>query len=332
MNRPFYFLRPKLFVFSVRLAYVQKNGSSFCGLEMKKLFVAGWLLFLFSSVSFAQENQAVWQFYKGAANEFSAEFPSLVKSSRIMDLEKKKEFGNLYKTYFNKTFYFVAVCETMPCPQFEIVKNLKFRSRNAENSKFIEKTLESDVLETSFVDAEGFHQKIRQIRTEKNYFILHTVGETAVNEDAERFLNSFRLPPVSEQADQADQEKHDRWLVTESAELKLLPQSETIIEPQTTSKYSSAKKVTMTPVSILNKPPASYTDAARYYEISGQVVLRVTFLANKSISTVTPLKKLPFGLTEQATAAVKEIGFAPALRDGKPVSVFKPVFYTFSIN
>jgi|GEM_PF-1060664 len=84
-------------------------------------------------------------------------------------------------------------------------------------------------------------------------------------------------------------------------------------------------------VKILSKPRANYTDFARFYEIQGKVVLRVQFSADGAIRSATPISKLPFGLTEQALIAVRGIRFEPAMREGVPYSVTKPVEYTFTI-
>lgn len=82
---------------------------------------------------------------------------------------------------------------------------------------------------------------------------------------------------------------------------------------------------------LLSKPQPGYTEAARSENTQGSVVLRVTFLASGKIGTVTPIKTLPNGLTEEAIAAVKEIEFEPAKENGQPVSVTKQVEYNFSI-
>jgi hypothetical protein len=300
---------------------------------MKKLFSAIFIVFLFSAAGFAQENQAFWQFYKGNTNEFSAEFPSLLKGSKITDFKTKKDLGNLYKSYFNRAFYFVAVCETTDCPQFEIIKILKFRARNEARSKFSEKTLDDSIIESSFADSEGFFQKIRQIKTERFYFIIHTVSETENNPDIERFLSSFQLTAINETAEKPETERFDKLLVSDVFEIKLPPPSRNSVNPNstTTAVLPTKGKIESMPVAIQSKPRALYTDAARFYEISGEVILRVNFHSSKNITDITPLKKLPFGLTEQAIAAAGEIRFNPALRDGKPISVTKPVIYKFTI-
>jgi TonB family protein len=82
---------------------------------------------------------------------------------------------------------------------------------------------------------------------------------------------------------------------------------------------------------ILSKPRPGYTDSARQANIQGTVILRVTFLASGAIGSISPVKGLPSGLTEQAIAAAKRISFEPAKRNGIGQSVTRQIEYTFSI-
>jgi len=82
---------------------------------------------------------------------------------------------------------------------------------------------------------------------------------------------------------------------------------------------------------ITSKPRPGYTDAARTANIQGTVILRVTFLGSGQIGSVSAVKGLPNGLTEQAIAAARRISFTPKTVDGVPQSVTKQVEYTFSI-
>ena len=82
---------------------------------------------------------------------------------------------------------------------------------------------------------------------------------------------------------------------------------------------------------ILAKPKPSYTDAARQNQVQGTVILRVTFLASGGIGSISSVKGLPNGLTEQAIAAARSIRFEPAKRGGIGQTVTKQVEYTFSI-
>ncbi|CAN5469844.1 hypothetical protein BH10ACI1_BH10ACI1_07540 [soil metagenome] len=82
---------------------------------------------------------------------------------------------------------------------------------------------------------------------------------------------------------------------------------------------------------LISKPNPSYTDAARQNNVQGVVRLRVTFNANGTIGNVFPVTGLPFGLTEQAIKAARQIKFEPASKNGVPVTVTKSIDYNFNI-
>ena len=84
-------------------------------------------------------------------------------------------------------------------------------------------------------------------------------------------------------------------------------------------------------LSITSKPRANYTDAARTNQVQGTVTLRVTFNANGTIGSISPVSGLPNGLTEQAIAAARGIRFEPAKKNGVPQTVTKQVAYTFTL-
>lgn len=82
---------------------------------------------------------------------------------------------------------------------------------------------------------------------------------------------------------------------------------------------------------ILSRPRPSYTNLARFYEITGTVRLRVTFSGKGQIGPVSAISTLPFGLTEKAMNAARQMTFEPEYRKGKGLDVTKAVEYTFSI-
>jgi TonB family protein len=96
-------------------------------------------------------------------------------------------------------------------------------------------------------------------------------------------------------------------------------------------KESAKEPRVVSGIKIISKPRAEYTEEARFNQVQGKVVLRVTFTASGKIGGIFPVKELPDGLTEQAIAAARQIEFKPATRDGVPMSVSKPVEYTFTI-
>ena len=78
----------------------------------------------------------------------------------------------------------------------------------------------------------------------------------------------------------------------------------------------------------LEKASPSYTAEAREVRQEGKVVVRAIIDAEGAVEDVEVVEGLPYGLTEEAVAAIRQWRFQPALRDGKPVAVF----YLLTIN
>jgi len=86
-----------------------------------------------------------------------------------------------------------------------------------------------------------------------------------------------------------------------------------------------------TPLKLLTRPKPQYTETARKNLVEGQVVLRITFLANGTIGPISVVKGLPDGLTEQAIEAAKRITFEPMRVNGKAKTTTKVVTSSFSV-
>lgn len=82
---------------------------------------------------------------------------------------------------------------------------------------------------------------------------------------------------------------------------------------------------------IISKPLGKYTVAARESDIQGTVVLRITFLASGQIGSISVVKGLPHGLTEQAIVAARLILFEPKKIDGVPQTVTRIMEFPFTI-
>jgi TonB family protein len=87
----------------------------------------------------------------------------------------------------------------------------------------------------------------------------------------------------------------------------------------------------VTPIQLLVKKRAQYTQQARQKGTTGRIVLRVTFAASGSIEKISVIEGLPNGLTEQAVRAARMIRFLPEQKDGVPVTVTRAVEYSFMI-
>lgn len=87
----------------------------------------------------------------------------------------------------------------------------------------------------------------------------------------------------------------------------------------------------VTPIKILSKPRASYTDKARNANRQGSIMVAVLLGANGRVLHVMVLRGLGYGLDEQAVAAASRIVFEPKKKNGIPVSTVIKFEYTFSI-
>ena len=60
-------------------------------------------------------------------------------------------------------------------------------------------------------------------------------------------------------------------------------------------------------------------------------MLRVVFSSAGEVSQIRAVRTLPYGLTEKAIAAARQIKFVPAMKSGHPVSVFMQLEYNFNL-
>lgn len=86
-----------------------------------------------------------------------------------------------------------------------------------------------------------------------------------------------------------------------------------------------------TKADITARPEPLYTREARKMGIQGVVVLKVLLAADGKIDRVRVVRRLPYGLTENAILAACEIKFRPAMKAGKEVSQWATLQYGFLI-
>jgi len=82
---------------------------------------------------------------------------------------------------------------------------------------------------------------------------------------------------------------------------------------------------------IIEKPEPRYTREARRVGVQGNVILRVLLLSDGKLDRVRVVRRLPYGLTENAIRAACEIKFEPAIKDGKPVAQWAALEYGFRL-
>jgi TonB family protein len=93
----------------------------------------------------------------------------------------------------------------------------------------------------------------------------------------------------------------------------------------------AAAAPTSTNLEVISKPPVQYTADARQQRIEGEVVLRVTFLANGQVAVQGVVKGLGHGLDEEARRVAQLIRFRPATRDGHPIDLTTTITISFQL-
>jgi TonB family protein len=92
----------------------------------------------------------------------------------------------------------------------------------------------------------------------------------------------------------------------------------------------TAREVT-TRARVLSKPEPSYTGTAKQNQVTGTVILRAIFAADGTLKHILVVKGLPYGLTEAALRAARQIRFIPATLNGRNVGMYIQIEYNFAL-
>ena len=86
-----------------------------------------------------------------------------------------------------------------------------------------------------------------------------------------------------------------------------------------------------TKAEITARPEPGSTREARRMGVQGVVVLKVLLLGNGKLDRVRVVRRLPYGLTENAILAACEVKLKPAIKAGKEVSQWVTLEYAFRL-
>ena len=295
---------------------------------------------------YAQQARALWSDLEPAGEEFFVSVP--VEMTKEGDPGPK--FSRSYRGEIGGAYLYVFS---------DPIKAASHASSVARYAKAWGQTLDVKGSEQrlAFQDPFGYWQNLVLLRSKSRLYIGQTVSSDKNDAIAQRFISSFKLSSTLPE-ETANEE------VQETPPMEVLPPVSPItpgdLGPGTGTGTGSGggtgggglgsgsgigsghvlppAPLAPSPVpgktaalKIISKPRPAYTDAARFYEISGTVSLRVTFLESGQIGPVMALTKLPFGLTEQAVNAARKMTFQPAQRNGVLIPATRAVDYNFFI-
>lgn len=284
-------------------------------------------IFWLTLAAFAQENQPEnWQYLQPEMDVFSVELPAPPDSYVAED----NSLSN-YRLQINGTYYFIF--SENEKSNIQILTAQKFLDQY-KNIAVQTNTRHFNSLIYSFSDEENFFHSILRLKSKNRILFFHTVSPTKENASVKRFFDSIELAnKKSGRSEKRIQppEKKEPGLPNNLKVENNLAGNGLGSGSGSGVPISAINKKEMTPIKILSKPRAAYSEFARFYNISGNVTLRITFLANGEIGAVNPTAKLPFGLTNNAITAARQIRFEPQTAEGNPISVTKSVQYSFII-
>lgn len=290
-----------------------------------------------------------WQTFAPADEEFSVETPAPLAPGQYGEKDERT-VTRRYTNVFNGTYFFIFSDSGKNLLQTKVVRDF-VKSFQKSGKSFPAGNLTGEKFE--FVDGENFYHTILFVKTNLRSYVFQTVSPTENNHLVGIFFAGIQI----KEKDFVKTEESSATMISSESEIaadknqtkksvgnaggigsgagngtgngvgsKIGSGSGTNINTNTPSLPTQTKGI-----SILSKPRPGYTDFADFYQIIGSVLTRVTFLASGEIGAVTPVTKLPFGLTNQAVIAARGIRFEPAMKDGQPVSVTKQVVYSFTI-
>jgi hypothetical protein len=306
-----------------------------------------------------------WRVLAPADEEFSIDVPvdySYNKGGGFFLDNKSEDISRNYGKHPENTYFFIfseSPSETLSAIKSGLDFIHKFDEKGnavslgrGEGRKFV------------FGDDEGFYHTAVFIKTKARAYLFHTISEDRGSPAADRFIGSLKIEekelsqlnapapetvPAARADDEEEVEPANAFVNSvKSGDGRNTGQGTghgaglgrvSRAGPSTVSVGGGpAPSVVPDPairptdnVMIRSKPRASYTDAARIYNIQGDIMLRVTFLADGTIGDITPVTRLPFGLTNQAITAARAIKFEPARREGVAYSNAMTVQYGFWI-
>jgi len=295
---------------------------------MKSLLIVILLSIVTTIVSSQTKERAPinWETYRISDQNISIHLPKLPTrddSNNVCDEIETRQ----YWTYAANVAYGLRIVSKSKvkipswCSEKRRFNRVTFDNRTNELERTATKILNADELIEQWNTQSGSVLEKRWIiddlkRDRWIEVIVTGYGQSFAKESD--FLKSVKV----DQADELGKEIGDGSPVTLGDDIETVP----LIPAD-----SVPKNVEREPLRVIAKVKARYTDAARQANIQGTVTLRVVFLSNGGFGSISVIKELPYGLTEQAIAAAKKIIFFPDKINGVARTISKPVTFTFNI-
>lgn len=262
---------------------------------------------------------AEWTRYTVKGEEFSVSLPALpaMTTRKIAMLPSRKErIQRVLGSYGEGIAYAIYTYEN-PLHQTldEFIRERGTRpSRNREWTNPLDITVNGFAGKQFALSDRGVLGSAQFFQTNNHLYQFEAVGASIDDPRVQRFFASLILGKKVEGTEV------DNGMGAQPPE-----------DPDAQSSPTFLSKDVDQKVVVVTKPEPSYTDSARQGRIRGAVVLKVVFASTGGVTNIQVVSGLPFGLTEQAVAAAKQIRFVPAVKNGQFVSTQLQLEYNFNL-
>jgi TonB family protein len=294
---------------------------------MSKSLTIIFAVLLGAGVCFSQSGTpAKWEKYSVPQQNVSVLLPRLpvrISRSNPCNGEETKQYG----AYTNGAVYVLSVTYKIEpsffCSQKKSFDQTNFETRlkaltSGRSGGFTQTDISKAGLEgKKLQNNKGAYYLYNDIEHHR-WYELWVIGADETKAEAKNFLDSFEIEKKTTGKD--IKEGAGATAGDEMAD----PEGTVASTPIPEESDSSGVQV------VLKIPPA-YTEEARKHGVSGTVVLRVKFLRNGSVGSITSVKTLPYGLTEAAITATRKMVFIPAKIKGVFTSTVKTIEHNFNI-
>ena len=310
--------------------------------EMRSVTLAFAILLAFFTVaSFPQDGaQSIkWARIEATEDGFSVEAPETFKYERDKVLGRFNEGRGEYLS--DGLYLYAFVDRIKDARQYEVVEEFV---KAGGQSGSVGNIGGQQITKYEFATGDRYFHTVVFTRSENRSFAFHAVSRTARNPSVARFIKSIRfgaepnVEPVVEEEQKPAPVGGDLNLDLDTVSAGTFAGTGRGYGSGSGNGSSnsgdgtpSVKKIEIVPVKVLSKQKAQYTNWARFYNISGSVTLRVTFKADNTIGAISIIRSLPFGLTEAAITAAREIKFEAGKANGQPRTTTRPVAFLFNI-
>lgn len=264
-----------------------------------------------------------WKTYRVSGEEFSVSLPALPAMTTQTVLVSKLDKHRKQRTIGAYADGVVFAIFTFENPhRRQSIEDLIYEGYGNPRDKIQRNLTVGDFSGREYVFGDADRKGVAQFFiTDRHIYLFEVVGSRIGNPDVliPKFLSSIRFAknPAGIEVDNGpgEQAEADPAASNHGDDARPL----------------NAKEVTRK-AGVVTRPEPAYTYEARTNRYSGTVVLQCVFSSAGVVTDIRASYPQPFGLTERAIAAARQIRFIPAIKDGHFVSMHIQLEYNFNMS